>query len=256
MFTDGVPTTSSEFNTTVANAAITSSKNLKDDGATVYTVGIFTGANPDELHGDKYDKVIGSDITCDGNVGSYWGASTFSSIGSLISGDLNKYDVPAGNRFLNYMSSNYTNATEIGIADGSGIFSGYVWRITANFTRTAPVEDDYYLTASDSDSLNDIFQQISENIQTADISLGSETVIKDKVTQYFNVPEDASDVRIYTADYNGTSFGADETAGGVTAEVNKATGVVTVTGFDFNANFVSAEEKNRWNSWQKAHYRV
>lgn len=53
LFTDGVPTTSSDFDTGVADKAIQSAKNLKDVGVTVYSVGIFNGANPDELYGAK-----------------------------------------------------------------------------------------------------------------------------------------------------------------------------------------------------------
>lgn len=45
-FTDGTPTSQSEFNSTVANAAVTAAKDMKDGGATVYTIGIFDGANP------------------------------------------------------------------------------------------------------------------------------------------------------------------------------------------------------------------
>lgn len=45
-FTDGTPTSQSEFNPTVANAAVTAAKDMKDAKATVYTIGIFNGANP------------------------------------------------------------------------------------------------------------------------------------------------------------------------------------------------------------------
>lgn len=45
-FTDGTPTSQSEFNSTVANAAVTAAKEMKDGKATVYTIGIFDGANP------------------------------------------------------------------------------------------------------------------------------------------------------------------------------------------------------------------
>lgn len=46
-FTDGEPNHSNGFSETVANNAINGAKSLKDGGATVYTVGIFEGANPD-----------------------------------------------------------------------------------------------------------------------------------------------------------------------------------------------------------------
>ena len=45
-FTDGTPTKVDEFDPTVADAAVTAAKNMKDSKATVYTIGIFDGANP------------------------------------------------------------------------------------------------------------------------------------------------------------------------------------------------------------------
>lgn len=45
-FTDGTPTSNRDFNPTVANDAVKASKKMKDGGATVYTIGIFDGANP------------------------------------------------------------------------------------------------------------------------------------------------------------------------------------------------------------------
>lgn len=45
-FTDGKPTSYSEFDSDVANAAVTAAKNMKDSKATVYTIGIFSGADP------------------------------------------------------------------------------------------------------------------------------------------------------------------------------------------------------------------
>lgn len=45
-FTDGKPTSYSEFDSDVANAAVTAAKKMKDGKATVYTIGIFSGADP------------------------------------------------------------------------------------------------------------------------------------------------------------------------------------------------------------------
>ena len=52
-FTDGTPTSQSEFNSTVANAAVTAAKDMKDAKATVYTIGIFNGANPSAVVQDS-----------------------------------------------------------------------------------------------------------------------------------------------------------------------------------------------------------
>lgn len=45
-FTDGSPTSSNGFEASVANSAINSAKSLKANGADIYTIGIFDGADP------------------------------------------------------------------------------------------------------------------------------------------------------------------------------------------------------------------
>lgn len=230
LFTDGVPTTQSDFDTTVANGAIQSAKALKDAGATVYSVGIFNGANPEQIYGDK-----GFDRNSNGSVGSDWSHFSFWMIG-----DIQSYDVPAGNRFLNYISSNYSEASEIGIKNYKSTFLGIGyrgWEITRNFNRTS---SSYYLTANDSASLSRIFTTISENIGQASIDLSSSTVVKDIVTPYFTMPANTADVKLYTADYNGKSFGMEQPAGSdVRATIDANTNTVSVTGFDFNKYYVA-----------------
>ena len=233
VFTDGVPTTQSDFNTTVANAAIKSAKALKDSGATVYSVGIFNGAKPEQLYGDS-----GFKYNSNGQVGSYWASFSWWGIG-----DVKNYDIPAGNRFLNYISGNFPDATEIGIQPYDSSFLGigyYGWEITRNFNRAS---SSYYLTANDSASLSRIFTTISENIGQASIDLSSSTVVKDIVTPYFTMPANTADVKLYTADYNGTSFGMEQPAGSdVRATIDANTNTVSVTGFDFNKYYVADKQ--------------
>ena len=45
-FTDGSPTSSNGFEDSVASSAVASAKAMKEKGATVYTIGIFSGVNP------------------------------------------------------------------------------------------------------------------------------------------------------------------------------------------------------------------
>ena len=45
-FTDGSPTSSSGFESEVASSAVSAAKAMKDKGTTVYTIGIFSGADP------------------------------------------------------------------------------------------------------------------------------------------------------------------------------------------------------------------
>ena len=242
VFTDGVPTTNTDFDTTVATGAISSAKNLKDDGATVYTVGIFNGANPNELYGAS-----GFDTNSNGTIGSQWIKDTW---GLFPGTDFPEADRPAGNRFLNYLSSNFPEAESIGLTretQGWGILHYKItYKITNNFTRSA---SNYYLTANDSSSLNTIFKTIADNIQTANIDLGSETVIRDIVSESFEIPESTNEIIFYTAAAKADgSFDTpiQITDGSVTAEKTGEAGSqkVDVKGFDFNANFVSESQKS------------
>ena len=237
VFTDGVPTTQSDFDTGVANTAISSAKKLKDSGCTVYSIGIFNGANPDELYGAS-----GFDKNSDGSVGSNW--SDFS---WWMIGDVKNYDVPAGNRFLNYISNNFKYATEIGIKNYKATFLGIGyrgWEITKNFDRD---KTEYYLTASDSSGLNEIFKTISEQIQTSDIDLGSETVIKDIVADQFTMPYGTDEVKVKSVECTG--YNNDEPQWGKSTAITDGISIdtenksVNVTGFDFNQNFVSKNQK-------------
>ena len=127
------------------------------------------------------------------------------------------------NKFLHYLSSNYPNAKSMSNG-GSGGNNGY------------------YLSAGDTASLDAIFTKIAEEISTPSIRLTSEAVIKDVVTPTFTVPT-ADKINIYTEDYNGTAFvGERHPASGVEATVEGDT--LNVTGFDYNANFISENAKS------------
>lgn len=259
LFTDGVPTQQSDFDTTVANGAIQSAKALKDAGATVYSVGIFNGANPGQLYGDEVTTKHFGVFPCTGEVDQLWGATD---MGKNSKGnDFVSADIPAGNRFLNYLSSNFDSAN-IGLQRGTfdktqvqgydknvkrGDWDNLWWvedvegyKITQNFQRASA---SYYLTANDSASLSKIFTTISENIGSANIDLSSSTVVKDIVTPYFTMPANTADVKLYTADYNGKSFGMEQPAGSdVRATIDAKTNTVSVTGFDFNKYYVADKQ--------------
>ena len=229
VFTDGVPTTGSDFDTGVATSAISSARNLKDSGATVYSIGIFGGADITQLH----------DSSVAGNVNDSWDGARI-----LGWGDVTQLSIPAANRFLNYLSSNFTDATEIGLKHDlyNIIIATYEkFTITKNFTRS---NDGYYLTANDSASLNKIFKTISDNIQTANIDLGSETQIVDTVSDYFVIPEGTSDIKLYTAAAKADGSFEDAVTAPASVVATTTSGSVSVTGFDFNANFVSDKVKD------------
>ncbi len=62
MFTDGEPTSGSNYEEKVAHGAINTAKALKANGVTVYTIGIFSGADPSNISGktNKYMNAVSS----------------------------------------------------------------------------------------------------------------------------------------------------------------------------------------------------
>ncbi|MCD7737374.1 MAG: VWA domain-containing protein [Lachnospiraceae bacterium] len=244
VFTDGVPTTSSEFSTSVADSAIATAKTMKDSGVTIYTVGIFNGADPEQLYGEKADYGYYDDVDCDGTVGSVWGASGF-----VSSDTIGWVDAAAGNRFLNYLSSNFAGATSVGLESGSynpgeyflGSISGY--KITANFDRTS---SSYYLTADTADALSGVFTSISQDVSSSSttVTLDENSVMKDIMADGFTLTSDST-VTIKTV--AGTSDGTTITWGaetaspeGVKAEISDDKTTVSVTGFDYAKNYISS----------------
>ncbi len=164
-----------------------------------------------------------------------WAASLFGG------NDFEPIDVPAGNRFLNYLSTNFSAANKIGIARGSYNPGGHWgsdgtgYKITENCTRT---DAKYYLTAEDTAALNTIFKNISQQIGGAiNTTLTAATTIRDTVTPYFNVPAGTDAVRFYTVPCTGTglTFGIETVAAGVTGSFDNQT--LTVSGFDFSGNW-------------------
>ena len=244
VFTDGVPTTSNVFNTEVATNAIVTAKKLKADQTEIYTIGIFNGVNANQLYGEKWAYLAYHDVPCTGEVGSYWGGSW--AAGLFGGNDFEAIDVAAGNRFLNYLSSNFAEATEIGVERGrydpsNTLVKGDGYKITQNFESS---NSNYYLTATDSESLNNVFTQISENINSAvNEKLDTTAVVKDTMTKYFNLPDKTTDIKVYTQ--NRKADGSWENrveATGTTVKIDGQT--VTVTGYDYAKNFVSETKKS------------
>lgn len=229
VFTDGVPTKKSDFNTTVANTAISAAKSMKAADVTIYTVGIFNGANPDEMYGAS-----GFDPNSNGTVGSKWEKDKW---GLFPGTDFPETDRPAGNRFLNLVSSNYPNADSIGLkreTGGYGILHYKItYTITRNFDRVA--KGNYYLTAVDASELNGIFKTISDTIVEPDNpELNGDTVITDTLSDYFTFAGTEEDVKVYAIDANGNEKESEDAAK-ATATPNGKT--VTVTGYDFSKHY-------------------
>ena len=74
-FTDGEPTYGSSFSSAVANDAVATAKDLKDSGATIYTIGLFSGADPS----DTSDR---SNAYMNGVSSNYPAATSYTNLGS------------------------------------------------------------------------------------------------------------------------------------------------------------------------------
>lgn len=179
VFTDGQPGYSG-YEDSVAEDAISEADKAKNAGATVYSVGIFDGA----------------DATSAGNE--------------------NGNNTAKSNWFMQKVSSN--NGT--------------------------PKNPSYYLSASDADALNEIFKQISDNIEQGGSAstLTEEAVIKDIISDQFELPAGAvaDDIKLYTADYTGENQWAAPVLfnkGNVTIEENN----VFVSGFNYSENWCGTE---------------
>ena len=119
VFTDGDPTSGSSFENEVAADAINTAHTIKQDkGATVYTIGIFSGANPSTDN--------------------------------------------KANNYMNAMSSNYPTATADGYNGGwfgSGAYFDITWGDGSR-------GDGFYKSATNSDELDNVFKEISDEITT------------------------------------------------------------------------------------------
>lgn len=189
IFTDGQPGDYG-FNEGVANNAIAAAKTMKSDGVTVFTVGIFTGADPAD--------------------------STLSA-----------------NKFMNYLSSNYPEARSMQSPGRAGEKGGY------------------YLAASSAEGLRNVFQTISDSIQTggASIELDDQAQVRDVISDYFVLPQEAEkqNITLRTAVFTGyapdgeTPLWGPETDADLTTQVQGRT--LTVTGFDFSEHYVGMDRE-------------
>ena len=82
-FTDGSPTSYSSFEPSVANGAINKANSMKKDGTVIYTIGIFSGANPSAdptasstINENKFMHAVSSNYPAASSSISYWGEWT------------------------------------------------------------------------------------------------------------------------------------------------------------------------------------
>lgn len=131
--------------------------------------------------------------------------------------------------YMNYVSSNYPNATSLTSGGAS-------------------VSTKYYSTAATSVDLTSIFQTISQEIGGASVKLESSTVLKDTISGYFDLDTDGVDaktIKVHTetctginADGNPTAWRNDNNYGQYGYALDGKT--ITVTGFNYSANWVGS----------------
>lgn len=210
LFTDGYPAGdgTDDINYVWCDDAIASAQISKSTyKASVYTVGIFEGANP--------DSDIDTNFTYDTRTEHGQSAAV---------------QLVAANRYMHYTSSNYKDAQSM---QNGG---------TKN-------SDGYYLSASDANGLNSVFQKISQTAGGSTLKLGSETVLRDVISQCFDLPAGADVNSITAQSYACTGFTSDNKPTwattpdadkyDVTLSADKKT--VEVTGFDYAANYVGKD---------------
>ena len=126
-FTDGTPTTQSNFSPEVASSAVGNAKDMKDKGAVVYSIGIFEGADP-----AKYPDPD---------------------------------DVSNENKFMHAVSSNYPSAT-YSYEKTSWWQGEYKWSFGDRAKGSDGKDAAFYKSATNADELKHVFDDISKEIST------------------------------------------------------------------------------------------
>ena len=129
-------------------------------------------------------------------------------------------------KYMNYVSSNYPNATSM----------------TSGGDKADPAN--YYKTVSSAADLNNILTDISQTIGGTTVKLTSTSVLRDVISDSFKLPSDYKDgdIKAYSVSCtgkNGDTYTWDSTHDTeYTATVAADKKTINVTGFDYAANWV------------------
>lgn len=151
------------------------------------------------------------------------------------------------------------DATSAGNQNGTNAEKANWFMQKLSSNNGTPQDPSYYLSASDSDTLSTIFQKISNQISESKIDLGSDTQIKDVVSKYFDMPKNTSAVSVKSYDCTGFSDGKPTWSETGTVLNNAVTldtenNTVNVTGFDFNANYVTVNGRSETDPKQPGNF--
>lgn len=134
-------------------------------------------------------------------------------------------------KYMNYVSSNYPNATSM----------------TSGGAKADPAN--YYKTVSNAADLNNIFTDISQTIGGTTVTLGSTSVLRDVISDSFKLPAgaDKSSIKAYSVDClgknsDGSYSWQDKSAWTAISpeniELTDNNKTINVTGFNYAANWV------------------
>lgn len=183
---------------------------------------MFTDGAPTHWNGGDFDTVANGAIAASKSIKEA-GATvyTIGCFGTTPSSDTDTY--------MNYVSSNYPNATSM----------------TSGGAKADPAN--YYKTVSSAADLNNIFTDISHTIGGTTVTLTSTSVLRDVISDSFKLPEgaDKNSITAYSVDCtavndDGTytwSANHDGTKYSVTVEGK----TIKVTDFDYAANWVGKD---------------
>lgn len=209
----------------IAQAAIKEANTAEQTyKATVYTIGIFQGAN---VGNPKSLPTYTTDVKVYNN-GDY-------------QNDNEKAKATANsNRFMHLVSSNYPDATSM--------------TSTGNYNAKLEEDDNntYYLAAASAGELSDVFTAISSSIRTDTTELNETATIIDNIPSNFTIPAEAQGIKVYTAKCAGktgeTLSWKERQASNLqpTTTTNTTTGVksVSVTGFDYSDEWCGLDENS------------
>ena len=200
---------------------------------------MFTDGSPNSSNEFEYgvaSSAIANSATLKGNNVKVYTVGIFSDADSreITAKDWNtEWNVSDSNRNNKYMqavSSNYPTAS---------LTYGLVKH---SWNPGQRAEGNYYLTATNSTELNDVFKTISNSITTPQVTAGTSAVLRDTLTEQFVLNGDAEDITVQTAAVTGKDEDGEytwaeepEDVDGITKDISSDGKTVTVKGFDYTS---------------------
>ncbi len=230
-------TTRADYGMELAQSVLPSSdkESNRDKVVVMFTDGIPTSLREFE-YGVASSAIANSATLKKDNVKVYTIGIFKDADSSEIRGDWNnEYWKNKNNKYMQAVSSNYPTAS---------LVQDWVWK----WNPGQRAEGNYYLTATDADGLNNVFQTISNSITTTHVKANASAVLRDTLTEQFVLNGNTNDITVQTAAVTGKGTGGytwedpENVATGITKNVSGKT--VTVTGFDYTSKDNVITEKS------------